>query len=238
MNGTGVARNDGGVELVDVVVLTRDGMAPPEPVRAAIAAQTGPGLTTRLHVVAGIPRDGDISRAVTIARARDAGKRRGAARWLMFVDDDVLLGPGCITALVSELRQRPGYAGLAADYLGATAAAVTGADGIPLTRHVGLGATLFRREVLAFVNFRAGDGHCECQCLCDDLRRAGFGIGYLPGAEARHEPGLTRAASAPAPTPADLATTATSWPPQPQAGHHGSSLRSAAIICRGSAASS
>jgi hypothetical protein len=214
MNGPGVARNDGGAELVDVVVLTRDGMAPPEPVRAAIAAQTGPGLTTHLHVVAGIPQNGDISRAVTIARARDAGKRRGAAPWLMFVDDDVLLGPGCIAALVSELRRRPGYAGLAADYLGATATAVAGADGIPLTRHVGLGATLFRREVLAFVNLRAGDGHCECQCLCDDLRRAGFGIGYLPGAEARHEPGLTRAAPAPAPAPAALATTATSWPPR------------------------
>src|SRR5262249_16972493 len=32
-------------------------------------------------------------------------------------------------------------------------------------------------------------GRCECRCCCDDLRRAGFGIGYRPGATARHEPG-------------------------------------------------
>ena len=54
--------------------------------------------------------------------------------------------------------------------------------------HVGMGATLFRREWLEKLTFRWEPGRCECQCCCDDLRREGFGIGYLMGARAWHRP--------------------------------------------------
>ena len=46
--------------------------------------------------------------------------------------------------------------------------------------HVGMAATLFRREQLVELTFRWEPGKCECQCFCDDLRRGRFGIGYLP----------------------------------------------------------
>ena len=50
-------------------------------------------------------------------------------------------------------------------------------------RHVGMAATLFRRERLERLTFRWEPGKCECRCCCDDLRRAGFGIGYLAGGQ-------------------------------------------------------
>ena len=56
-------------------------------------------------------------------------------------------------------------------------------------RHVGMAATLFRRERLERLTFRWEPGKCECRCCCDDLRRAGFGIGYLARrAQAWHRP--------------------------------------------------
>src|SRR5262249_49951168 len=55
-------------------------------------------------------------------------------------------------------------------------------------RHVGMAAVLFRRERLARLTFRWETGKCECLCCCEDLRRAGFAIGYLPGAMAWHRP--------------------------------------------------
>jgi hypothetical protein len=57
-----------------------------------------------------------------------------------------------------------------------------------------MGATLFRRERLTVITFRWESERCECQCCCDDLRRAGFGIGYLPGAVASHRPSTLRCA--------------------------------------------
>jgi hypothetical protein len=174
---------------VDVVVLTPDGRPPPQRVRSAIEAQTGRDLdlSLRLHVVAGTRRPGDPNRWATIARARNAAKRLGTASLVMFVDDDVILGRGCVVRLVKALRTRPGYAALGADYLDESPD-WSHPDGIAPIGHVAMGATLFRREVLAFLDFRWAPGRCECRCCCDDLRRAGLGIGYLRGALARHEP--------------------------------------------------
>jgi hypothetical protein len=115
----------------------------------------------------------------------------------MFLDDDVVLGPGCVARLVDGMCRFPGYAGLAADYLGETDGQMgcdlsNGLCGLPVTRHVAMGATLFRRELLPLVRFRWSKDRCECLCCCDDFRKAGFGVAYLPGAIARHVPGLTK----------------------------------------------
>jgi len=180
---------------VDVIVLTRDGGPPPPVVRDGIVLQEGVRL--RVHLVAGGSRPDDANRLAAIARARNAGKRLGSAPWLMFVDDDVVLGPGCVARLIDGLRRLPGYAALAADYLGETDGQMgpdlgNGLGGLPVTRHVAMGAALFRREVLPLVRFRWSHDRCECLCCCDDLRRAGLGVAYLPGARARHLPGLTQ----------------------------------------------
>ena len=103
----------------------------------------------------------------------------------MFVDDDVVLGRGCVASLLQTLQARVEFAAFAADYNHEMKAGRGNSDYPP---HVGMGATLFRRKPLESVTFRWEDQKCECQCCCDDLRRAGYGIGYLPGAVAWHKP--------------------------------------------------
>lgn len=161
---------------VDLIVLSRDDGPLPFAVQCGIEAQ--PGVQLYVHRVIGRPAPGDRHRRQTIARARNAGQRRGSSPWLMFLDDDVALAPGSIRRLVAFLQSQPSYGAVAVDYLGQS-------DG-QLTPHVAMGATLFRRAVLQQIRFRAESERCECQCCCDDLRRLGYGICYLPRLRARH----------------------------------------------------
>jgi hypothetical protein len=173
---------------IDLIVPCRDGGEPPAHVLRGIRAQLGVRLA--VHRVDGRARPGE-HRMDTITRARNRGSRLGSSPWIMFLDDDVLLGPGCVALLLEELCRRPGYAALAADYLGelgdrSNLGIRSPSGGLPATPHVAMGATLFRRDLLSHLSFRWESGRCECQCCCDDLRRAGFGIAYLPGAIATH----------------------------------------------------
>jgi len=164
---------------VDAVILSSaDGPLMKE-VEQGLAGQTG----VRLHVyrVLGDPRPSDPCRWESIVRGRNRGKRLGSSPWLMFVDDDVVLGTDCVRRLVEQLQQRLIYAALAADYLG------EGRLREP-TCHVAMGATLFRRPVLDRIHFRWEPKKCECQCCCDDLRRLGYGIAYDRAARAVHLP--------------------------------------------------
>ena len=164
---------------VDVVVLTRHaGPLHPE-VERGLLAQVG--VQVILHRVVGSAESEDRCRWDAIARGRNEGKLRGNARWLMFLDDDVVLEPRCVAALVSELIRRPLYGALAADYLGERR------EG-QIAPHVAMGATLFRREALEQIRFTWRPRRCECQCCCDNLRQLHWGIDYCRSARARHIP--------------------------------------------------
>ena len=97
----------------------------------------------------------------------------------MFLDDDVVMSPGCVAALLNELAKRPSYAALGADYLGEHRLG-------RMAPHVALGATLFRREALEQITFVWCGRSCECQCCCDALRRLRWAIDYSVAARARH----------------------------------------------------
>lgn len=161
---------------VDVILLSRDAGPLRPPVQAALRSQQGVRLT--VHRVIGSPVPTDANRWQTIANARNSGKTAGRSPWVMFLDDDVVPDAYCVRRLLDGLQDRPAYGALAADYLGESGGNVRG--------HVGMGATLFRRGVLARLQFRWRTDRCECQCCCDDLRAMGIGIAYLPEARARH----------------------------------------------------
>ncbi|MGO9914875.1 MAG: glycosyltransferase family 2 protein [Isosphaeraceae bacterium] len=183
---------------VDVVMLSRD-LAPLRgDVLAGINIQSGVRLV--VHRVVGKRLPGDITRWETIARARNAGKRLGSAPWIMYLDDDVVLGQGCVARLVQGLLRRSEFAALGADSAGEMR---SGRDHWDYPRHVGMAATMFRRERLANLTFRWEPHKCECLCCCEDLRRAGLGIGYLQGATAWHRPISRRGAARPNHSPAE-----------------------------------
>jgi hypothetical protein len=177
---------------IDLLFLSRDASPPREDVWRGIEAQQGVRL--RVHRVIGTPQVDDPNRWATIARARNQGKQLGTSPLVMYLDDDVVLGLDCVARLVEGLKQRPGFAALAAD---SAEEMSPGWENWDYPAHVGMAAVLFRRERLAELTFRWEPGKCECRCCCDDLRRAGFGIGYLPGAVAWHRPSGPSGASHP-----------------------------------------
>ncbi|MGC8640494.1 MAG: glycosyltransferase family 2 protein [Isosphaeraceae bacterium] len=174
---------------VDLILLSRDLAAPRPDVWQGIQSQRG--VQPRMHRVAGPPRPGDTNRWETIARARNEMRTVGTAQLVMFLDDDVVLGPDCVARLAHALERRPEFAALAADSAGEMNRPWQHWD---YPDHVGLAAVLFRRERLATLTFRWEQEKCECLCCCDDLRAAGWGIGYLQGAQAWHRP-LSRSPS-------------------------------------------
>jgi hypothetical protein len=173
---------------IDLLFLSRDLAPPRQDVWKAIQAQEG--VTLRVIRITGPSRPGDRSRFETIARARNAGKRSGTTPFVMLLDDDVVLGPHCVARLAECLRTRREFAALGADTAGEME---QGWDHWDYPRHVRMNAVLFRRERLEALTFRWEPSKCDCQCCCDDLRRAGHAIGYLRGAEAWHRPSPTPA---------------------------------------------
>ncbi len=168
---------------IDLILLSRELSPPRQDVWRGIQIQDGVEL--RIHRLEGPVHLDDPNRYATIARARNRAKTLGSAPWVMLLDDDVVLGPSCLTRLVEGLDRKRGFAALGADSAGEMTPELQNWD---YPHHVGMAATLFRRERLEELTFRWEPGKCECRCCCDDLRRAGFGIGYLGTAQAWHRP--------------------------------------------------
>jgi hypothetical protein len=177
---------------IDLLFLSRDLSPPRQDVWDAVQRQEG--MTLRVIRITGPVRPGDRHVCETIARGRNEGKGLGSNNFVMLLDDDVVLDRHCVARLAEGLLRRPAFAALGAD---STAVMEQGWDHWDYPRHVGMAAVLFRRERLEALTFRweNSDSKCECQCCCDDLRRAGYAIGYTPGALAWHRP-IRRAASA------------------------------------------
>ena len=162
---------------IDVLMLVRPGRSPRAEVVQAIRHQAG--VRTHLYVQAGPALATDYNRWVTIARARNQAKRQGTSPLVMYVDDDVQLDPQCMVSLANELA--------ADSKLGAVAADYEHDQHLPGRRgHIGMGATLFRREVLNELTFRSTERWCECWCACMDLRKRGLAIRYSHAAKATH----------------------------------------------------
>lgn len=154
---------------VDVVILLRPGDEASPQVLHALQNQRGVRAIVHLHT--GSPQPGDSHRRMTIARARNQGKRLGTAPWFMFVDDDVILAPDCIETLINTLTNSPA--------LGAVGVRYGHPDSPPgHPGHVAMGATLFRRSVLQQFEFKGDIQLCECWHACLDLRRQNIGIQY------------------------------------------------------------
>lgn len=165
------------IEPVDVVLLHRPGDVPRPEVVDAIRGQVG--VQVRLHTHVGQPQPSDFNRWFTIARARNAMKRHGITPWVMFVDDDVVLDHNCTLRLLLQLKRNSHLGAVGADY---------SHDGTRPDRvgHVSLGATLWRRDVVSRLKFRATQQLCECWCASHDLRHNGFEIAYCQDALAQH----------------------------------------------------
>jgi hypothetical protein len=159
---------------VDVLTVVAPGQAIYAPVLEALKQQGH--VTIEHHVVEG-PRLPGEDRVAAIARARNRAKELGQAHYVLFLDRDVVLPPGGIEALVLSLIFDPRYAAMGINYQEPVS---------PGAAHVAMGAVLFIRPILEQIQFRAETDMCECYSCCEDIRRLGYRIDYLPGMRARH----------------------------------------------------
>lgn len=164
-------------------------------IRVDVLTVLGPGRTIQESVLSALEDQGDVDlkhhviegdsslpgdrRADPIARARNRAKKTGNAHYAMFLDDDVVLPPRAIEKLVYALIFNPRYAAIGIDYQGFP-------QTLPWTLHVAMGAVMFIRPILEQIHFRTEPNKCECLCCCDDIRRMGYLIDYLPGLKAEH----------------------------------------------------
>src|SRR3954451_20269590 len=162
---------------VDVLIVLAPGQVIYAPVLRALQDQ---GCVTIEHHVVDGPRLPEETRVAAIARARNRAKQLGQAHYVLFLDRDVILPPQGIEALIVGLIVNPRYAALGINYQGPVA---------PGTDHVAMGAAMFLRPILEQITFRAEPHRCECACCCEDVRRMGYLIDYLPGMCARHMQG-------------------------------------------------
>jgi len=162
---------------IDVVILSRD--EGPLAIEVEQALRDQLKVQVRVIRVVGRPRSDERHRWQTIARARNEGKAQATTPWVLFLDDDVVLGRDTIFQLWQALGRRTNLAAIAANYQ-------TSGTSPWGHRHIAMGATLFRSSPLRLIRFRFDPRQCECQCCCDDLRKHGWGIDYLPQATAVH----------------------------------------------------
>lgn len=164
------------IEPIDLVLLKQAGQVVAQPVLDALEQQGRVSLNT--IVVTGDRLSQDHNRWDAICRARNRAKSCASASKVMFLDSDVVLPEGAIERLAIALDRDPKLAAAAADYLGEA--------GRWSVAHVGMGATLFRRDILSRITFRWEAHKCECLCCCEDLRKLGWRIEYFPGLRAQH----------------------------------------------------
>jgi len=162
---------------VDVLTVLGPGKSIREPVLSALEDQGNVALEH--YVVEGTPLLPGERRVDAIARARNRAKELGTAHYAMFLDDDVVLPPKGIEELVYALFLNPRYAAIGIDYQHVT-------QPWPWIAHVAMGAVMFIRPILEQIHFRTEPYKCECYCCCEDIRRMGYLIGYLPGLRAEH----------------------------------------------------
>jgi hypothetical protein len=162
---------------VDVLTVLGPGRAIHERVLSALKNQGD--VILKHHVVDGGPPLPGEGRIDAIARARNRAKRFGDAPYVMFLDDDVVLPARAIEELVYTLFFNPQYAAIGIDYQGLNQPS-------PGAIHVAMGAVMFMRSILERINFRTEPNVCECYCCCQDIRRMGYLIDYLPGVRAEH----------------------------------------------------
>src|ERR1700730_11501686 len=130
---------------VDLVILTPSAAPLRAEVARAIAGQAG--VKINVHRVMAAPRPEDANRWATISRGRNEARRVGSSPYVMFLDDDVVLGESCVASVVEELRRKPLFGALAADYRRESHDGERGC-------HVAMGATLFRRTAIQQIRFR------------------------------------------------------------------------------------
>lgn len=172
------------MDILDILMSTEEGRYIPQEVLDGILSQE---ISFRLWVSTKIS-GGDY------AQARNNIKQYGRTRFLLMLDNDIILPAGAVKKMIEFLKSHPNYAAIALskhDWTSSVKEVIT-------PPHVDMSCVLFRKEILDEITFseprKEGRqlpepyGGCECAQCCFDIRQMGFEIGFLPGLYASHIP--------------------------------------------------
>ena len=120
------------------------------------------------------------------AGTRNRVKRFGETKYILAMDNDLILEEGSFLKMVEFLDNHPDFAAIAI-----SKKEKFEGNGEELIRnHVDSAPVLWRKEILDQLTyeFRATGGviQCECQTACDDVRKMGYEIGFLTNIMCKH----------------------------------------------------
>ena len=98
--------------------------------------------------------------------------------WVLTMDNDIILPPFCIDAMIEFMSKNPDFAGICISKHYEPVS-------VDEARHVDAAPVLYRPNIFKNLKYRA-DTHCECLHTVNDLRAAGHRIGFLPGFKVDH----------------------------------------------------
>ena len=122
------------------------------------------------------------------AGTRNRVKRFGETKYILAMDNDLILEKDSFSKMVEFLDIHPHFAAIAINKYKRPEG-----DGEGLiSNHVDSAPVLWRKEILDKLTyeFRATGGiiQCECQTACDDVRKMGYEIGFLTNITCKHIP--------------------------------------------------
>lgn len=163
--------------VLDIVMPIQEGRFIPQEVLSGILHQ---GVPSRLWVSTRFSnRD--------YADARNQVKQFGKSKFVLMLDNDIVLPPDSLKRMVDFLDSRPDFGAIGLCKHKRFTYSTDEAWLRPA--HVDMSCVLFRLEVLQQITFvdhanaaRLGRKvfGCECAGVCHDMKRMGLGIGFLP----------------------------------------------------------
>lgn len=172
------------MDTLDILMPTEEGRYIPQEALAGLLSQ---GISFRLWVSTRISGG-------NYAQARNNIKRYGKGRFVLMLDNDVILPPGAVKRMVEFLTSHPRYAAIALT----KHVWESSFEEVITPPHVDMSCVLFRKKILDELTFSEPSkdgrqlpepyGGCECAQCCFDIRKRGLEIGFLPGLSVHHLP--------------------------------------------------
>ncbi len=129
------------------------------------------------------------------ADARNQVKQYGQSKFVLMLDNDIVMPPGTLKQMVEFLGAHPDYGAIA--LCKHPSLGLETEEAFLHATHVDMSCVLFRQEILDEITFVDGRnagklgrtqlaGQCECSNCCYDIRQMGLEIGFLPNIYAQH----------------------------------------------------
>jgi len=132
------------------------------------------GIRTSLIVSTAFPSN--------LTQARNTVKLYAETELVLMLDNDVVLPPRSLEGMASFLDCHPDFGAIALAKYPSCVKPILNNSQVTEPNHVDMSCVLWRKDILHNMEFRTTQDSTYCDCLpaCEDLRKAGHRIGFMP----------------------------------------------------------